>query len=125
MEIQFFCLISRANVVLESRKSGIENLYYLQNVIVCFTQRTTGFPKSTFSIADLFAMPYLWVVRNEDICCQNRVDLSVPLHVYVRTHCVPIATWNQNKRTRLLYLGNAKNNNYALRSLSCDRVLVM
>ena len=25
--------------------------------------------------------------------------------VYVRTYCVPIATLNQNKRTRLLYLG--------------------
>ena len=28
--------------------------------------------------------------------------------VYVRTYCVPIATFTQNKRTRLLYLGDAQ-----------------
>ena len=27
------------------------------------------FPKSLFSIADLFAVRYLWVVCNEDKCC--------------------------------------------------------
>ena len=28
--------------------------------------------------------------------------------VYVRTYCVPTATLNQNKRSRLLYLGDAQ-----------------
>ena len=30
------------------------------------------FPKSLFSIADLFAVHYLWVVGNEDKCCVVR-----------------------------------------------------
>ena len=37
-----------------------ENLNYL---IVCFNQCTLSFQKSLFSIADLFAVHYLWVVK--------------------------------------------------------------
>ena len=69
------------------------------------------FPKSLFSIADLFAVRYLWVVCNEDKCCvvtQRAADIRVAWLVYVRTYCVPIATLNQNKRTRLLCLGDAQ-----------------
>ena len=35
-------------------------------------------------------------------------DIRVAWLVYARTYCVPIATLNQNKRTRLLYLGDAQ-----------------
>ena len=38
------------------------------------------FPKSLFSIADLFAVRYLWVVCNEDKCCvvtQRAADIRV------------------------------------------------
>ena len=74
------------------------------------------FPKSLFSIADLFTVCYLWVVCNEDKCCvvtQRAANIFASLGlfawlVYVRTYCVPIATLNQNKRTRLLYLGDAQ-----------------
>ena len=69
------------------------------------------FPKTLFSIADLFAVRYPLVVCNEDKCCvvtQRAADIRVAWLVYVRTYCVPIATLNQNKRTRLLYLGDAQ-----------------
>ena len=69
------------------------------------------FPKSLFSIADLFAMRYLWVVCNENKCCvvtQSAADIRVAWLVYVRRHCVSIATLNQNKLTRLRYLGHAQ-----------------
>ena len=64
-----------------------------------------------FSIVSLFAVRYLWDVCNEDKCC---VVTHHPAHArgawlgYVRTYCVPTATLNQNKRSRLLYLGDAK-----------------
>ena len=35
-------------------------------------------------------------------------DIHVARLVYVRTYCVPIATLNQNGRSRLLYLGDAQ-----------------
>ena len=69
------------------------------------------FPKSLFSIADLFAVRYLWVVCNEDKCCvvtHRAADILVAWLVYARTYCVPIATLNQNKVARLLYLGDAQ-----------------
>ena len=69
------------------------------------------FPISLFSIADFFAVRYLWVICNEDKCCvvtQGAADIRVAWLVYVRTYCVPIATLNQNKRTRLLYLGDSQ-----------------
>ena len=34
-------------------------------------------------------------------------DIHVAWLVYVRTYCVPIATLNQNKRSRLLHLSDA------------------
>ena len=44
------------------------------------------FPKSLFSIADLFAVRYLWVVCNEDKCCvvtHRAVDICVAWLVYL------------------------------------------
>ena len=69
------------------------------------------FPKSLFSITDLFAVRYLWVVCNEDKCCvvtHRAADIRVAWLVYACTYCVPIATLSQNKRTRLLCLGDAQ-----------------
>ena len=69
------------------------------------------FPKHLFSIADLFAVGYPWVVGNEDKCCvvtHRAADIRVAWLVYARTYGVPIATLHQNKRTRLLYLCDAQ-----------------
>ena len=70
------------------------------------------YTKSGVSIADLFAERYLWVVCNEDKCYvvtqRAASDIRVAWLVYVRMYYVPIATLNQNKRTRLLYLGDAQ-----------------
>ena len=69
------------------------------------------FPKHLFSIADLFAVGYLWVVGNEDKCSVvtlRAADIRVAWLVYARTYGVPIATLQQNMRTRLLYLGDAQ-----------------
>ena len=44
------------------------------------------FPKSLFSIADLFAVRYLWVVFNEGKCCvvtQRAADIRVARLVYL------------------------------------------
>ena len=54
------------------------------------------------SIADLFALRHLWVVCHKDKCCvvtQHIADIGVAWLVYVCTYCVPIAFFNQNKRT--------------------------
>ena len=69
------------------------------------------FPKSLFRLADLFAVRYVRVVCNEDkrsVVTQRAADIRVIWLVYVRTYCVPIATLNQNKGTRLLYLSDAQ-----------------
>ena len=69
------------------------------------------------SIADLFAVRYLWDVCNEDKCCavtHPAADILVASlglfawRVYIRTYCVPIATLVQNKQSPLLYLGDAE-----------------
>ena len=61
-----------------------------------------AFPKSLCSIANLFAIRYLWDVCNEDKCCvvtQRAAYICVAWLVYVRTYCVPIATLNEEKRS--------------------------
>ena len=58
-------------------------------LIVCFTQCTLFFQKILFSIADLFAVRYLWVVCNQDKCSvvpQRAADIRVAWLVYVRTY---------------------------------------
>ena len=91
-----------------------ENLNLL---IVCFTQCTLLFSIRLISIADLFAVCYLWDVCNEDKCCavtHPAADILVASlglftrRVYVRTYCVPITILNQHKRSPLLYLGDAQ-----------------
>ena len=68
-----------------------------------------------FSIANLFAVRYLWDVRNEDKCCavtHRLVDIHVVWLVYLaflsshvlRAYC----NFDQNKPSRLLYLGDAQ-----------------
>ena len=78
---------------------------YVYSVYLVFSIRL-------FSIANLFAVRYLWPLCNEDKCCvvtHHVADNRVPWLVYVRTYCVSIATLNrQNKRSRLLYLGDAQ-----------------
>ena len=90
-----------------------ENLNYLMD---CFTHYLV-FSIRLISIADLFAVCYLWNVSNEDKCCvetHRAADIIVgslgllTWLVYVRTYCVSIATLNQNKRSRLPYLGDAQ-----------------
>ena len=51
------------------------------------------------------------------VVTQCGADIRVAWLVYVRTYCVPIATLNQNKQTRLLYLGDAQ---IIIRSWSSD-----
>ena len=64
-----------------------------------------------FSIANLFPVRYPWDVCNDDKCCvmiHHPADIRVAWLVYVRKYGLPIATLNQNKRSRLLYLGDAQ-----------------
>ena len=59
----------------------------------------------------MFSVRYLWDVCNEDKCCnvtQRAADIRVAWLVYVRTYCGPVATLNQNKPTRLPYLGDTQ-----------------
>ena len=77
-----------------------------------FTQRTFFFSKKfLFYCPFVFPVRYLCVVCNEDKCCvvtQCTAYFHVEWMVYVCTYCVPIATLNKIKRTRLLYLGDAQ-----------------
>ena len=71
------------------------------------------FPKRLFSIANLFAVRFLWVVCNEDKCCvvtHRAADIHAAWLVYVRTYCVAIATLNHNKPTRFTLFGRRPNN---------------
>ena len=87
---------------------GKFKLFMVSLSVPCFSIRL-------FPIAHLFALRYLWDVCNEDKGCivtHRATDIRVvglfTWLVYVRTYCVPIATLNQNKRSRLLYLGDAQ-----------------
>ena len=42
------------------------------------------------------------------MCCDTPRGRLFTWLVYPRTYCVPTATLNQNRRTRLLYLGDAQ-----------------
>ena len=87
----------------------------LNSLIVCFTESTMFFSILLFSIANLFDVLYLWDVRNEDKCCvvtHRLVDICVAWLVYLaslsshvlRAYC----NFDQNKPSRLLYLGDAQ-----------------
>ena len=97
-----------------------EGNYFLKgNLNYLIVSLNLVFSIRLISIADLFAVPHLCDAYkcNEDKCCvlTNRLEdillASLGLFtwlVYVRTYCVPITTLNQNKRFRLLYLGDAQ-----------------
>ena len=65
------------------------------------------------SIADLFAVRYLWDVFNKDDCCivtHRAADILIAplgLFTWARIACL-LQLLNQNKRSRLLYLGDAQ-----------------
>ena len=73
---------------------------------------------NTFDFYCRFICRALFVRRmNEDNCCavtHLAADILVrslglfTRRVYIRTYCVPVATLNQNKRSPLLYLGDAQ-----------------
>ena len=69
-----------------------------------------------FSIANLFVVRYLWDEDKMMLCRDiSRGRHSRRLAVYVRKYCVPIVAFNQNNRSRLLYLGDAQIKNQCLR----------
>ena len=86
------------------RKLKLFNSSLFHSVYLLFSIRL-------FSIANLFSVRYLWDVCNDDKCCvvtHHPADNRVAWLVYVRKYGLPIATFNQNKRSRLLYLGDAQ-----------------
>ena len=75
--------------------------YFRNFTVVCFTQCTFFFSLNTFDFYCQFVCRALSEGCNEDKCWQT-CSSRVAWLVYVRTYCVPIATLNQNKRSRLL-----------------------
>ena len=89
----------------------------LNYIILCFTQCTLFLSIRLFSIA-IFLLPC--VICGTYVTRINAVSWYIGRHsrrlliglfnslVYVHTYCLPIATLNQNKLSRLLYLGDAQ-----------------
>ena len=90
---------------------------HLNHSLVCFTQGNFFFQYVWFLVP--ICLPCVicgtyvtrinfmsWHDRAADILVAS-LGLFTSL-VYVRRYCVPIATLNQSKRSRLLYLGDAK-----------------
>ena len=75
--------------------------YFRNFTVVCFTQCTLFFSLNTFDFYCQFVCHALSEGCNEDKCWQT-CPSRVAWLVYVRTYCVPVATLNQNKRSRLL-----------------------
>ena len=76
------------------------------------------FPENLFSIADLFAVHYLWVVCNEDKCCvvtQRAVDIRVSWLVCLaclRSHVLRAYCNFESKQANSITLfGRRPNNN--------------
>ena len=87
-----------------------------------FTQCTFFFQKVCFLLPICLPCVIMWIICNEDKCCvvtQHAADIRVVWLLYVRTYGVPRATLNQNKRTRLLYLGDAQIITWHVFSLKC------
>ena len=79
---------------------------------VFFNLSTLFFSIHLISIADLFAIRYLWDVCNKDDCCvvTHRASdiLIAPLGLFTFARIARLLQLlNQNKRSRLLYLGDA------------------
>ena len=89
-----------------------ENLNYL---IVCFTQFILFFQKVCFLLPICFPC-VIWgsyLTKISAVLWHNARQTFASLglftwFVYVRTYCMPISTLNQNKRSRLLYLGDTQ-----------------
>ena len=77
------------------------------------------FPKSLFSIADLFAVRYLWVVCNEDKCCvvtQRAADIRVSWLVCLaclRSHVLRAYCNFESKQANSITLFGRRPNNKA------------
>ena len=77
------------------------------------------FPKSLFSIADLFTVCYLWVVCNEDKCCvvtQRAVDIRVSWLVCLaclRSHVLRAYCNFESKQANSITLFGRRPNNKA------------
>ena len=85
-----------------------ENLIYL---IVCFTRCPFFFSIRLSLLPICLPCVSCGTYCNEDKRCvvtHRAANIRVAWLVYVRTYCVPIATLDQNKRFRLLYLGVAQ-----------------
>ena len=80
---------------------------------VLFQSADLVFSIRLISIADLFAVRYLWDVFNKDDCCivtHRAADILIAplgLFTWARIACL-LPLLNQNKRSRLLYLGDAQ-----------------
>ena len=103
---------SAARMIIFQRK----NLSYLT---VCFTQCTWFFQKVCFLLKTclpcVICGTYVKKIHAVLWHSARQSFASLGLFtwlVYVRTYCVPIATLNQNTRTRLLYLGDAQITNF-------------
>ena len=75
------------------------NFFFFHSVYIVFSIHL-------IFITDLFAVRYLCGMCNEDKCRVAADILVASLGIFlclvsVRTYCVPIATLNQNKRSRL------------------------
>ena len=77
------------------------------------------FPKSLFSIADLFTVCYLWVVCNEDKCCvvtQRAADIRVSWLVCLaclRSHVLRAYCNFESKQANSITLFGRRPNNKA------------
>ena len=80
---------------------------------VLFQSPDLVFSIRLISIADLSAVRYLWDVFNKDDCCivtHRAADILITplgLFTWARIACL-LQLLNQNKRSRLLYLGDAQ-----------------
>ena len=85
-----------------------EHLNYL---IVCFSQCTVFFQYVCFLLPIccpcVIRGTYVPTTKSCNVT-HHRADIRVAWLVYVRKYGLPIVTLNQNKRSRLLYLGDAQ-----------------
>ena len=104
-----FTLCAARTIIFHREKFKLFNILF-HSVYLVFSIRL-------ISIADLFAVRYLWDIFNEDKCCvvthlaADILVASLGLFtwvVYVRKCCAPIATLNQKKRSWLLCLSDAQ-----------------
>ena len=82
------------------------------------------FPKSLFSIANLFAVRYLWDVRNEDKCCNTARGSHSRRLACLRSHVLRAYCNFESKQANSITLfGRRPNNKFFFFSLHLDKVL--